>query len=108
VKQNFIFFAWFLHLFNPPPLNSMTWLQKVGRILLVSVALIVTSTLLAMLTALGFFLVERGRQIVLSSPQLRDGTAIILVGVGVNWLCVRVLFAVIKADRKLMAPSDSK
>jgi hypothetical protein len=108
VKQPVIFFAWFLHLFNPPPLNSMTWLQKIGRVLLVSVTLVVTSILLAMLTALGFFLVERGRQIVLSAPQLLDGTTIILVGIGVNVLCVRVLFAVIKADQKLMARSDPK
>lgn len=86
----------------------MNWLQKVGRILLVSVTLVVTSILLSMLTALGFFLVERGRQIVLSTPQLFNGIVIIAVGLTVNLLCIRVLLAVIKADRKLMARSDSK
>ena len=86
----------------------MNWLQKIGRILLVSVTLVVTSILVSMLAALGCFLFERGRQIILSVPQLFDGILIIAVGLSVNLLCIRVLLAVVKADRKLMARSDSK
>jgi len=103
VKPLLHFSRWFVYLFDPPPRNSMTFPEKVWRIVLVSVTLVVTSILAAMLAALGLYLVEQGRQIVASIPRFKSGLAIVAVGLVVNSLCVWVLFVIIKADHKLMA-----
>ncbi len=101
-RRFFELVAWLVELFAPPPLASMTRLQKVGRVLLVTVTLVVCSILAAMLGAVAIFLFERGRRMVNSFPEMEDGLGIILVAIGVNAACVFVLLQIRRADGKLM------
>lgn len=95
--------AWFINLFTPPPLDSMTRSQKVGRIFLITITLVVNSILFAMVGASLIFLLERGTAMLNSVPALMEGLVIILTSIFVNALCVSVLLQIKKADRKLMA-----
>ncbi len=94
-----------LELFDPPPLESLTFAQKVGRVILLSSTLVVGSILAAMLGALGLFLLEKGRRLG-HTPEFLQGMAIIAAGIGVNALCVIALFLIKKADTKLLPPVD--
>jgi len=93
---------WLINIFNPPPLASMTRTQKLNRSLLITLALVVNCVLLAMLVALGVYLLERGRQILSTAADEVNALAIIFVSIGVNMLCVIVLFQIKKADQKLL------
>ena len=79
----------------------MTIAQKAGRVVLLTSTLVVGSVLLAMLGALGLFLMERGRAMG-SAPEFLKGVGIILVGIAVNATCVIVLVHIKKADTKLV------
>ena len=81
----------------------MTIAQKAGRVILLTATLVVGSVLLAMLGALGLFVMERGRELG-SVPQFLNGVGIILVGIVVNATCVIILFHLKKADNKLVPP----
>jgi Kef-type K+ transport system membrane component KefB len=95
--------GWGLHMFDPPPLQSMNRTQKVGRIFLVTITILVTCILTAMGAAVVLYLFERGRQMLGSVPELAAGLEIILAGAAVNAICVIMLFEIRKIDRKLMA-----
>jgi hypothetical protein len=99
--------GWLMELFNPPPLESMNVVQRTGRVLLFTGALVVASILFAMVGALGLYIMERGREL-RDTPQFYHGTVIVLVGVAVNVACVFVLLQIKKADTKLMPRSDKK
>jgi hypothetical protein len=103
ISQSFATLIWLINLFNPPPLASMSRLQKVGRVFLVTLTLMLSCTLTAMLGAVGIFLIQRERAMLSSMPELLGGLEIIFTGVCVNAICVVVLFQVKKADRKLMS-----
>jgi uncharacterized membrane protein YidH (DUF202 family) len=103
IPRTFHVFTWLLNLFNAPPRDSMTWMQKLGRVFLVSATLVIGSILAAMIGALGLFVMERGRELG-SMPELANGVGIILVGVCVNVACVLVLLQIKRADHKLMGP----
>jgi uncharacterized membrane protein YidH (DUF202 family) len=92
-----------INLFDPPPLRSMSLAQKAGRVILLTATLVVGSILIAMLGALGLFVMERGREMG-STPEFLNGVAIILVGIAVNATCVIVLVQIKKADTKLVPP----
>lgn len=86
----------------------MSRAQKIGRIFLVGLTLVVGSILAAMLVALGIFVIQRGYAVLGSVPELWNGLEIILVGICVNAVCVAMLLQIKRADRKLMiAPSTS-
>jgi hypothetical protein len=102
-QVSFSILSWLLKLFDPPPLSSMTFNQKVGRALLLTATLVVGSILVAMLGALGLFVMERGREIG-STPELLKGVGIILVGIAVNATCVAILIHIKRADTKLVPP----
>jgi len=104
-QQTSSFARWLLNLFDPPPLKSLTFAQKVGRVILLSSTLVVGSVLVAMLGALGLFLVEKGRELG-DMHKIVQGGAIVIAGVCVNALCVIVLFQIKKADHKLVPPRD--
>ena len=95
--------AWLMELFNPPPLNSMTMVQKTGRILFFTAVLVIASILFAMAGAVGLYIMERGRELG-DSPQFYHGLLIVLAGVAVNVGCVFVLMQIKKADTKLVPP----
>ena len=98
----FSILTWPINLFNPPALGSMSSMQKIGRIFLVTITLVVSCILLAMLGALGIFIVERGHAMISNTPELISDLGIIFVSVSVNALCVMVLLQIRKADHKLM------
>ena len=102
-KRTAALLFWMLNLFNPPPLTAMTTTQKAGRVLLLSATLVIGSVLVAMLGALGLFVMERGREMG-STPEFFKGIGIILVGIAVNVACVVVLIHIKKADNKLVPP----
>jgi hypothetical protein len=94
-----------MNLFDPPPLSSMSPAQKIGRVFLLTATLVVGSTLVAMLGALGLFIMEKGREIG-NTPELLNGLALIVLGVAVNAACVVVLVHLKKADNKLLPPPE--
>jgi hypothetical protein len=100
--------AWLAHLFNPPPLESMTFAQKVGRVFLVALTMVVICILTAMLGALGIFLVQKAHGMLSSAPELLDDLGIIFASMIVNTICVIALLEIRKADRKLIPPPETK
>jgi len=102
LNRSYALLAWLLHLFAPPPLASMSVTQKIGRTFLVTMTLVVICILTTMLGAIGIFVIERGRDMLGSIPELRRGVVIIFAGICVNAICVAVLLHIKKADRKLM------
>jgi hypothetical protein len=104
IKPTVAILSWILNLFDPPPLKSMTLVQKTGRILFFSGTLVVGSVLVAMIGAVGIYLIERGRELG-DTPKFFQGLSIILVGIVVNTLCVLVLIQLKNADHKLLPPT---
>jgi threonine/homoserine/homoserine lactone efflux protein len=90
-------------LVNPPPLSTLNFLQKVGRVLLFTSTLVVGSILAAMIGALVLYLVERGAEMG-RAPEFWNGIGIILAGIGVNAVCLFALIQIKRADTKLMRP----
>jgi hypothetical protein len=97
---------WVLDLFDPPPLVSMTLAQKVWRVGLLSGTLVVGSILVAMLGALGLFIMEKGHELG-STPEFLQGALIIVIGVCVNAVCVIALYQMKNADHKVI-PRDKR
>jgi len=80
----------------------MTRNQKVVRALLVTVTLTVMCVFMAMLGTLGLFMVERGRKMLESVPDLVNGLKIIGASICVNTACVYVLLRIRRADQRLV------
>ena len=106
-KQIIALLAWLMNLFDPPPLVTMTFRQKMGRILLLSGTLVIGSILVAMLGAVGLYLMERGRELG-STPEFMNGVVIVVVGITVNSLCVLALVQIKRADHKLIPPTTKQ
>lgn len=98
--------SWLLNLFDPPPLKSMTTSQKVGRVVLLSSTLVFGSILVAMLGALGLYLMERGRELQ-DTPEFYKGLVIILTGIVVNTFSVLILVQIKRVDHKLIPPKSA-
>jgi hypothetical protein len=99
--------AWLIHLFNPPPLISMTRWQKVGRVFLLTATLLTISLLSTMVIAAVIFLFQRMPRLVLTLlasdfSVVEKMIAIILLSVCVNTVCVFVLLQIRRMDRGLM------
>ena len=92
-----------MNLFNPPPLAQMNRMQKIGRVFLVTVTLLVNCILLAMAGALAIFLAEHGSEMFGNIPNLMAGLEIIFTSILVNAVCIVVLLKIRKADRKLIS-----
>ena len=100
------FFGWFATLFNPPPRETMSQVQKIIRSFFVTLVLVVTCTLVSMALALGIFVIEKGHRLLLTVPMLVNGVIIILVSGCVNTVCVLILLRVQKMDQKLIPPKE--
>ena len=105
IKGHVGILTWLLNLFDPPPLSSLTFAQKAGRVFLLTATLVVGSILVAMLGALGLFVMDRGYKMG-STPEFINGVCIILIGISVNIACVFILFQLKKADNKLVPPAE--
>ncbi len=96
--------SWMLNLFDPPPLKSMTLAQKFSRVVLLSGTLVIGSILVAMLGALGLYLMERGRELQ-DTPEFYKGIVIILTGIVVNTFCVLILVQIKRVDHRIIPPT---
>jgi len=83
----------------------MTVAQKAGRVLILTATLVIGSIVVAMLGAVGLFVMEKGRELG-STPEFFNGLAIIAVGILVNAACLAVLLHMKHADHKLIPPKD--
>jgi hypothetical protein len=99
----FSLLPWLMEMFNPPPLESMTFSQKTGRVVFFSAMLVIASVLFAMAAAVGLYLLERARELH-DTPGFYHGVVIVMFGVAVNAFCVFVLLQIKKADTKLLPP----
>jgi hypothetical protein len=107
LKPTAAILTWLMNLFDPPPLKSMTLTQKAGRVVLLSGTLVIGSILVAMLGALGLYLIQRGRELG-DTPELYKGLVIILTAVVVNTFCVLILVQLKRADHHLIPPTAPK
>jgi hypothetical protein len=97
---------WLLALFNAPPRASMTFLQKVGRIFLVTVALFTFSVFSGLVIALGLFLVQRIETGEVGNYPMAKVLAILLDSVLVNVVCVFILLQIKRLDETLIPPLE--
>jgi hypothetical protein len=97
---------WLLALFNAPPRASMTFVQKVGRVFLVTGALFTFSIFSALFVALGIFLLDRLELGQTGGYPLVKILAILLDSVLVNAVCVFILLQIKRLDETLIPPQD--
>jgi uncharacterized Tic20 family protein len=108
INQSITILVWLINLFDPPPLASMSQAQKIGRIFLVTITLVISCILTAMLVTVGIFVIERARDLLGSVPKLLDDLGIIFVSMVVNAICVIVLLEIKKTDGKLIPPPSAQ
>jgi uncharacterized protein involved in cysteine biosynthesis len=99
---------WLLELINPPPRNSLSVLQKMGRVLLVTVTLITLCVISALLVSLVFFAWQRSRDVLMGIPQFVNVLKILGASVVVNAVCIMMLFKIKRLDRKLIPKPDEE
>jgi hypothetical protein len=98
---------WLLALFNAPPRASMTLLQKVGRVFLVTLSLFTFSVFSGLVIALGLFLVQRIESGQVGDYPMARMLAILLDSLLVNVICVFILLQIKRLDETLIPPPDS-
>jgi hypothetical protein len=98
---------WLMDLFNPPPRDSLSLVQKSGRALLVVVTLVTLCIISALVLSLFFFIFQRSREVLVGIPQLEYVLTILFVSIAVNVVCVMILFQIKKLDRKLIPDPGS-
>jgi hypothetical protein len=95
---------WLLGLFNAPPRASLTVAQKIGRIFLVTGALVTFSIIVALLAAVTLFLVQRVEFHRPDGYPLAKILAVLLDSLLVNVVCVFVLLQIKRLDETLIPP----
>jgi hypothetical protein len=105
IRGSFDVLRWLGDLFDAPPLASLSFRQKAGRVFLITATLVIGSILVAMFGALGLFLMEKGREMG-STPEFLNGVCIVLVGMSVNAACVFILLQLKRVDHKLVPPAN--
>jgi len=105
-KRSTTVLAWLISLVNPPPRASMTRMQKVSRVFLFTMALLMVCVISSMAAAVGIYALQRGHQMLMGFPMLVDDVAIIAASMIVNTICVLVLLRIKHADQKLFPPPD--
>jgi hypothetical protein len=98
--------SWLLALFNAPPRASMTFLQKFGRIFLVTIALFTFSVFSGLVLALALFLVQRIESGRIGDYPMAKVLAILLDSVLVNVVCVFILLQIKRLDETLIPPAN--
>jgi predicted Co/Zn/Cd cation transporter (cation efflux family) len=99
---------WLVELINPPPRDSLSVLQKVGRVVLVTVTLVTLCVIGALLVSLVFFAWQRSREALLGIPQLVNVLKILAASIVVNGVCIMMLFKIKRLDRKLIPKSNEE
>jgi hypothetical protein len=92
---------------NPPPREDMSYLQKVGRVLLFTATLVLICILSSMLAAVGIFCIQLAHHILTGSEVLISDLVIIFISMVVNAFCVVILIKVKHADQKLIPPEEA-
>ena len=85
----------------------MTAAQKIGRVLTLAATLVIGSIVVAMIGAVGLFIMEKGREFSNTSEFL-DGLGILITGVVVNALCILILIQIRRTDHKVIPPTTGK
>jgi hypothetical protein len=98
---------WLLALFNAPPRASMTFLQKVSRVFLVTGALFTFSIFSALFLAMGIFLLDRLKSGQDGGYPLIKILAILLDSALVNAVCIFILLQIKRLDETLIPPQDN-
>src|ERR1700678_2107649 len=98
---------WLLALFNPPPRASMTFVQKAGRVFLVTGALFTFSVFSALFFALAIFLFQRMESGQVDSYPLIKILAILLDSLLVNVVCIFILLQIKRLDETLIPPQEN-
>jgi hypothetical protein len=98
---------WFVALFNPPPRDSLSFAQKTGRVVLVTVVLVTCSLISALAVAVSLFLIQRVEAGRVGSIPLIKVLAILLDSVLVNVVCVFVLLQIKRLDESLIPRGPS-
>ncbi len=80
--------------------------QKVARVLLFTVTLVMLCILTSMLAAVAIFLLQHALNMFNGVAQLAGDLTIIFVSMVVNTLCVLVLLKVKSADQKIIPPIE--
>jgi hypothetical protein len=106
MKRFFSIGPWLMELINPPPRDTLSLLQKMGRMLLVTITLITLCVIGALFLSLGFFVWQRSRDVLMGIPQLMNVLTILSASVIVNAACVLALFQIKRIDRKLIPKPD--
>lgn len=98
----------FLRLFNPPPLESLTVGQKIGRIFLITVSLTILCIFTAVMLALILYTIHAVPILWSDSKSIgfKHLLAIISASAMVNTLCVLALLQIKKLDRALLDGPD--
>jgi len=104
VKRFLAVAHWLIHLFEPPPLASMSLGQKIGRIFNVCLALLVICILTAITAAAFIFGVQQTCLIMGKASESLLGLEIIALGLSVNAICFYAVLRVRKLDLKLNLP----
>ena len=99
--------SWLLALFNAPPRASMTFVQKIGRVFLVTGALFTFSIFSALIFALMIFLFQRMASGQAGDYPLVKILAILLDSLLVNVVCVFILLQIKRLDETLIPPHES-
>ena len=106
MKRLFSIGPWLAELINPPPRDTLSLLQKAGRVLLVTVTLMTLCVIGALCVSLGFFVWQRSRDALRGIPQLMNVLVILSASVIVNAACVVTLLQIKRIDRKLIPKPD--
>jgi hypothetical protein len=70
--------------------------------MLVTVTLVTLCIFSSLVLALGFFVIQRSHEVLVGIPQLMNVLTILFVSIGMNILCVKVLFTIRRLDRRLI------
>jgi len=105
-KRSTTMLGWLISLINPPPLHAMSRLQKVARVFVFTLALLMICILSSMLAALGIFLFQHLRHMFSGISVLAGDIGIIFVSMLINAICVMVLLKIKNADQKLIPPEE--
>ena len=98
--------TWLISMVNPPPLHLMSRLQKIARVILFTITLLMLCILTSMFAAVGIFAFQHASHMFSGIPQLVGDIGIVFVSMLVNTLCVLVLLKVKSADEKLIPPTE--
>jgi hypothetical protein len=95
---------WLMELINPPPRETLSVVQKIWRVLLVTVTIVTLCIIAALAGALLCVAWQRSREFFEGAPEVRSDLAILLASALVNVACVFTLLQIKKLDRKLIPP----